>query len=263
MGSALLVAIDEQTERAAVHHVGELAKELGAPVVLAHVAGNPPFAGSATQLERDRKAALRRARENLHWVPRELPDGLQVRARVELGSPVETLLHIAHEEKAGLLAIGSRGRGAFVSALLGSASMELVRRSRSFSPTGPPAPVRRSPASAASSWSPSPAGPANRTLNYLSTCTGCGEPVLAPTSRRQYCEACGTPQARVARHRAAGSGSPSQGSRPRTENPRARVRVSQNSENLPGRSQHDRHETPRPPRSPCTPPVSDYKAFWS
>ena len=33
MGSALLVAIDEQTERAAVHHVGELAKVKSQEVV--------------------------------------------------------------------------------------------------------------------------------------------------------------------------------------------------------------------------------------
>jgi hypothetical protein len=41
-----------------------------------------------------------------------------------------------------------------------------------------------------------------RMATYSVTCAGCGEPFQATSAARRYCEPCGTPRARVQRHRA-------------------------------------------------------------
>lgn len=46
--------------------------------------------------------------------------------RVEVGLPAERLAEIADEEEAELIVVGSRGRGAFKAAFLGSVSTSLV-----------------------------------------------------------------------------------------------------------------------------------------
>ena len=123
----IIAAIDESTDPAVARMAGELARELGSTLVVAHVVDDPPLAESLAERERDRHAALRRGRENLHWVPRELPADVEVRERVTLGPPAEELVAIAREEEAELLIVGSRGRGAVSSALLGSVSRTLAR----------------------------------------------------------------------------------------------------------------------------------------
>lgn len=127
MYPTIIAAIDESTDPAVARMAGELARELGSTLVVAHVVDDPPLAESLADRERDRHAGLRRGRENLHWVPRELPADVEVRERVTLGPPAEELVAIAGEEEAELLIVGSRGRGAVSSALLGSVSRTLAR----------------------------------------------------------------------------------------------------------------------------------------
>jgi nucleotide-binding universal stress UspA family protein len=53
-----------------------------------------------------------------------------VETRVVAGHPAERLAEVADEERAELIVVGSRGRGAFKAAFLGSVSMSVVAMAR-------------------------------------------------------------------------------------------------------------------------------------
>ena len=124
MARTILCAIDEHTHPEIARTAGELAAGLGSRVVLAHVAGD--LARFHAAGERSRSAAIKRGGAHLERVRDALPEELQAPDRIELGSPVETLLDIAGDEDAELIVVGSRGRGALRSALLGSVSRRLT-----------------------------------------------------------------------------------------------------------------------------------------
>jgi nucleotide-binding universal stress UspA family protein len=104
--TTLMIAVGEWTDPAVLELGGALADEAGAAVVLAHAVEVPPYLGSDTDWQAERERALRRASENLHWAPGHLPDGLDVRARIELGSPFVKLGEMAREERADVMVLG-------------------------------------------------------------------------------------------------------------------------------------------------------------
>jgi nucleotide-binding universal stress UspA family protein len=137
MGRSIVCGVDGSADsRAALGVAASLAERLGARLVLAHVAelALVPYAAvggmGAARIERpmtppkpdEQEEAGRRL---LEQIAVEL--GLQdAGRRVVVGFPPERLADLADEENAELIVVGSRGRGRFKAAFLGSVSNSLV-----------------------------------------------------------------------------------------------------------------------------------------
>jgi nucleotide-binding universal stress UspA family protein len=136
MGESIVCGVDGSTDAAAVLRVAaRLAKRLGLRLVVAHVAepARLPYAaavsfdgsvGRSSLMEdvRSHEAAAERLLDEI--VTAASIDVADRRAAV--GDPAERLADLADEEAAALIVVGSRGRGAFKSAFLGSVSHTLV-----------------------------------------------------------------------------------------------------------------------------------------
>jgi nucleotide-binding universal stress UspA family protein len=79
------------------------------------------------------------AEELLESVRARLPGGNDTSVRLVEGSPADRLIEVADEEDADLLVVGSRGRGALSSAVLGGVSRKVVRNARCPAMVVPPA----------------------------------------------------------------------------------------------------------------------------
>jgi nucleotide-binding universal stress UspA family protein len=136
MTTSIACGIDGSADsQAALSFAEQLASRLGIRLVLAHVgelayipyAAAAPFGGSAVQIavaeEIDsQKEAAERLLEQV-----AADAGLaDAERRVALGHPGERLADLADDEDAELIVVGSRGRGAFKAAFLGSVSNSLV-----------------------------------------------------------------------------------------------------------------------------------------
>jgi nucleotide-binding universal stress UspA family protein len=110
-GAIVCAVADEPEDTNVVRTAAELAQRVGTVLVLVH-AGEP---GDASILDPWRDLAQETA-----------PD-LVVEQHVAAGGPAEALASYAADRDASLIAVGTRGRGALVSAVLGSVSAELVR----------------------------------------------------------------------------------------------------------------------------------------
>ncbi len=97
---------------AALHDSAELAERLGGSVVLAHVAD-----AASDRLSDD---VVQQARAAVSRVP--------VKVESVRGRPADELLALARRERAALLAVGSRGRGAITTLVLGSVCNELAQK---------------------------------------------------------------------------------------------------------------------------------------
>ena len=140
MTPTIVCAIEPGTAERVARAGGELARDLGARLVLAHVRADPPLFNSKTERERARNRSRRRGREVLRRAHAALPGGTDADERVELGVAVSELTEIAAEIDAALIVVGTRGRGRLASAVLGSVSQALVQQA--------PCPVMIVPANA-------------------------------------------------------------------------------------------------------------------
>jgi len=136
MATSIVCGVDgSEQSGAALAVAAGLVERLGGRLVLAHVvepvpapstralgglAATDPFTGQETIAAQEEAAAglLERAAETAG-----VPDAA---LRVEIGLPAERLAEIADDEEAELIVVGSRGRGAFKAAFLGSVSTSLV-----------------------------------------------------------------------------------------------------------------------------------------
>jgi nucleotide-binding universal stress UspA family protein len=129
LGTIVCGLEDTGRARAAVRVADMLASWLGARLVLVHVAANPYLPGvsaapgAATEL---RRRETEEGEELLAAIAAEEHLGSPFERRVVFGTPGGALADVAYEEDAGLVVVGSRGRGALASAVLGSVSAELI-----------------------------------------------------------------------------------------------------------------------------------------
>jgi nucleotide-binding universal stress UspA family protein len=136
MSTSIVCGVDGSADsQAALRVAGALAERLGLRLVVAHVAepayipyaAAAPFGGMA-----GRYAVMEEAESQKEAAERLLEDvvvaaGLvNAERRTSLGVPAERLADIADETDAELIVVGSRGRGAFKSAFLGSVSNDVV-----------------------------------------------------------------------------------------------------------------------------------------
>jgi nucleotide-binding universal stress UspA family protein len=128
MRGSILCGVDGSADsQAALRAATRLAEQLGARLVVAHVVQpeqmRPVAAGARLMpaLSLGIEAGERLLEEILET--HELTD---VERRVGTGVPADRLADLADEEDAELIVVGSRGRGAFRAAFLGSVSSDLI-----------------------------------------------------------------------------------------------------------------------------------------
>jgi nucleotide-binding universal stress UspA family protein len=117
---AIVCAVDGSAPAAAAAEVaGRLADLIGARLVLAHVeAAAPPLTPSA---------AAGRGESPLQQARLLIPPSVEVDLAVRRGDPVHEIDTLADTVAAELIVVGSRGRGPWRAAVLGSVSGELAR----------------------------------------------------------------------------------------------------------------------------------------
>jgi nucleotide-binding universal stress UspA family protein len=136
MSAAVVCGVDGSADsHGALEVAARLADRLGLRLVVAHVAepayvpyaAAAPFGGMAgryavvEEMETQQEAA-ETLLEHVVGIA-GVPDAER---RALVGLPAERLADLADEEEAELIVVGSRGRGAFKAALLGSVSTSLV-----------------------------------------------------------------------------------------------------------------------------------------
>lgn len=119
----VLCAVDDSTHASAVAFAAAgLADHLNARLVVVRV--DPRAAGSAAEQAEARQALA-------EFMMEGLPGGVGYRAgtesRVLAGAPAEVVLREAIVERAGLIVMGTRGRGALTRAILGSTARDVLR----------------------------------------------------------------------------------------------------------------------------------------
>lgn len=105
----------------------KLSQGLGLPLQLVHVVRvRAPGHLNAYTAHASEREQLREGARCLREIACEF--GLRAEHRLEVGNPAERLGQIAEDERAAMLVVGSRGRGALRAAVLGSVSRELAAR---------------------------------------------------------------------------------------------------------------------------------------
>lgn len=114
---------------------GSLAEALRARLVLLHVL-TPPVIMSAYSLDRNDLAGQvekeeQQARQRLEKHAAALRQkGIEVLAEVREGPAVESTLHVADEQAADFIVIGSHGHGAVYDLLVGSTARGVLRQAK-------------------------------------------------------------------------------------------------------------------------------------
>ncbi|HKN64224.1 MAG TPA: universal stress protein [Gaiellaceae bacterium] len=133
MNGSIICGVDGSDEsRAALRVAAQLADSLGLRLVMAHVTpaevyasgleARAPLTVSASELSR--------AGERLLEQVAELEGVVDAEPRALCGLPAERLADLADEEAGRIIVVGSRGRGAFKSAFLGSVSSDVIGLAR-------------------------------------------------------------------------------------------------------------------------------------
>jgi nucleotide-binding universal stress UspA family protein len=127
--SSILCGVDgSHHARVALRHAARLARKLGVRLVVAHVVqpplSSPGVGPTARQLMTIPIDALLASGEAL--VDKILEEEELMGAKRRVGFPGDRLADLADDEAAELIIVGSRGRGAVKSALLGSVSTDVI-----------------------------------------------------------------------------------------------------------------------------------------
>ncbi|HKB21086.1 MAG TPA: universal stress protein [Gaiellaceae bacterium] len=124
-----LVAIDgSEGSDAAVEEAVVLAREVGAMVTFAFVRKPPSSLLGYPYYDRLLSTELGKARETIGAAATKADEaGVESRAEILEGDPVDEILSVADNRGADLIVMGSRGRGALAGALLGSVSSGVVQ----------------------------------------------------------------------------------------------------------------------------------------
>ena len=129
MNQSIVCGIDNSdVSRSAARVAARLARELGCKLILVHVVDDPPAFpyGDARLRELKRRDAIAEATPMLEDVAGTLAD-IVPETRVLFGDPVKALTYVSESQQTELLVVGSRGRGPFAAAVLGSVSSALAR----------------------------------------------------------------------------------------------------------------------------------------
>jgi nucleotide-binding universal stress UspA family protein len=136
MSASIVCGVDGSADsHAALEVAARLSTRLGLKLVIAHV-GEPAFIPYASAAPfggmTGRYSVMQEVQSQEEEAERVLDQvvatsGLaDAKRRIAVGVPAERLADLADEEEAELIVVGSRGRGAFKSAFLGSVSNSLV-----------------------------------------------------------------------------------------------------------------------------------------
>lgn len=135
MRTSIVCGVDGSPDsQAALQVAARLAQQLNLRLIAAHVAepAYVPYAAAAPFGGMAGRYALMEEVESQQEVAERLLEqvvvtaGLDAERRTAVGVPAERLAEIADEVDAELIVVGSRGRGAFKAAFLGSVSNALV-----------------------------------------------------------------------------------------------------------------------------------------
>ena len=139
MYKTILVPLDgSELAEAILPHVEELARLGGGAIIFAQIIEIPHL---VDQVKGDAFEALphmtaadidRQMQEARHYldtlIDRERAKGIEARGLVEYGPVVATLLRLARQESAALIAMGSHGRGGLADVYYGSVAAGILQR---------------------------------------------------------------------------------------------------------------------------------------
>jgi nucleotide-binding universal stress UspA family protein len=126
MPGTIICAVEEDREDV-VQTAGELARDQGTRVLLAHVRADAPRLYSAAERERERNRIHRQGAAVLRRARRLVPDEIETEEQVLLGATAEQLTELAREQDAQLIVVGAGRQGPVTSLLFADVSRRLSR----------------------------------------------------------------------------------------------------------------------------------------
>ena len=126
----IMIAVDDSfPSRWAVQYGGQLAKELGARMMLLHVVTPDVSSIDLPRAPEELAAEARAKGENLlDRIEKFVPPQVQLDHMLCEGHPAQEILQAARTWEADILILGTRGRGRFAQFLLGSVAEAVIRQ---------------------------------------------------------------------------------------------------------------------------------------